>query len=211
MNIINAIHVPFYQFQSEKLLVDKIFNEVKDLQFLKEPQPNHGDVYPNYYNAELFAWFDSCISQVAKLYYHEHLNFPIVDCWINKYLSLNNLKKHNHSNSVICGCFYLSDHEVGDTIFELPDPWVLNQGNYSNLLINKSTQPLQGKIKPVKGSLILFPSNLIHYMKTFTDKKNPKYTIAFNTFPSGEISNFQSMKLNIRPVSVEEQKKSGKF
>lgn len=211
MEKINAINIPFYKFQSEKELVEKIHEDVSKLQYTIENDITNGYVYADYYHKELFEWFDQCITQVAKLYYYDTLSFPIVDCWANKYTSLNKLNRHNHSNSTICGCYYITDHDTGNTIFEHHNPWnFFSSGSNFNLQINKNMNPLEGEIKPIAGTLILFPSNLYHRMKVFKDTKKTRYTVAFNTFPSGIVSDLKTKKLELKSYSLEERIKLGK-
>lgn len=205
MQILDAIKIPFYEFQADNELTDKIFNEIKDFKFSPEPNAENGSGYPDYYNKELFEWFNSCIKQVADLYYESTLTFPIVDCWVNKYYAIQKLQKHNHSNAIICGCYYLTSHNSGETIYEFPNPWLQENSQISNISINKTFKPLSAGIKPVKGKLVLFPSTMKHYAHPFKDTKSPKYTIAFNTFPSGVISDWKSKKLEFKTVSVEER------
>lgn len=198
MEKFNIINIPFYKFYAEKELISKIFEDVQKIKYVPESEPNLGSVSDNYFHQELFKWFNTCIKQVANEYYQNSIDFPIVDCWVNKYTSLTRLKKHNHANSIICGLYYVTTHNSGNTVFEHPNPWSFSANGPSfNLSIDKGNEIIEGEINPVAGTLILFPGNLMHYMKTFKDTKSDKYSIAFNTFPSGEISNHKSMRLHI--------------
>lgn len=211
MEKINVISIPFYKFQSEKQLNEKIFNDIIKLPYTPEVDPNLGSVYEDYYNEDLFDWFNICVNKVSKELYLDSLSFPIVDCWVNKYTAINRLKKHNHSNSVICGLYYVTGHDSGQTIFQHPNPWTYSsEGPKFYLSIDKnSSQPLEGRITPQQGTLILFPGNLYHYMNTYKDTKNTRYTIAFNTFPSGELSNRKSMRLAIKTTSMQDMHRKG--
>lgn len=207
MKKIDIFQIPFYEFQCDKNLVEKIEEDVSLLNYIIENDSN-GYVSHNYYHRELFKWFNECIEQMSRLYFTDTLKFPIVDCWANKYTALTRLKKHRHLNSVICGCYYASTNDSGNTIFEYPNPWA-DQNSF--LSINKSLPPLEAEIKPISGTLILFPSNLYHYMKPYKDKSKPKYTIAFNTFPSGVISDHSTAKLELKTLSIEEKNSSEKI
>jgi hypothetical protein len=219
MEKINVMSIPLYKFSADKNLMENVHEEVTELQFIPEPDPSQGGyVCEDYYNEKLFQWFNECVKEVANLYFLDSISFPIVDCWANKYTALNRLQRHKHPNSVICGVYYVTDHDSGSTIFEHPNPWSwhLPEDSKFNLAMEKRMHTpeanlLQGETKPTAGTLILFPGSLFHYMKTFKDTKKVKYSVAFNTFPSGVISDFKSIKLEINTVSLEEKYKSGRI
>lgn len=206
MNVIDAISIPFYKFTNIEL-VDEILDEVKKLEY-RASGNNNGYISPNYYNKKLFNFFNDSIDQVKKIYYKDNLNFPITDCWVNKYNKLNSLNKHIHSNALICGVYYLTNHDnEGSTNFEAPNPWDFSAhsiGNFS-LSISKNPQPLVGKINAEPGTLVLFPSSLYHYMKVLTKTNQPKYSIAFNTFASGIITDILTQQLELQIVTLEDK------
>lgn len=212
MEKLNTIGIPFYKFVANQNLIDTVYKNVLQLDYITDPNPSLGSVHENYFNEELFDWFDTCINQVATQHYVESLSFPIIDCWVNKYTALTRLHKHNHYNSIICGLYYVTDHDSGNTIFEYPNPWTYFSGDTKfNLSIDKShNNTLEGQIKPTAGKLILFPGNILHYVKTFKDVQNNRYTIAFNTFPKGQVSDHNTMRLNLNTISIRDLYKKGK-
>jgi hypothetical protein len=205
METINILNIPFYKFCADQALTDRILNQVSNYKFTnRDIALENGYSYPDFFDEELFLFFETSIKKVQNLYYHDNLEFPIVDCWVNKYSKMNNLVPHTHNNSVICGVFYLTSHEdEGATIFSLPNPWH-NQNN-SNLSIYKGSKPILGEIKAQAGTLVLFPNNLLHTMKTLVKVTSPRYTIAFNTFPRGTISDLYTTKLSLDVISVRER------
>lgn len=211
MEKLDVISVPFYKFKCSDELAQKIFEEVKTLSFEHEANTTNGCVYLNYYNADLFDFFNQSITEFKKLYFHDNVEFPIVDCWVNKYTTMNKLSKHTHSNSIICGIYYVTDHENhGSTVFEYKNPWIFsNIESDLYLSLNKENKPLQGEIFPEMGSLILFPPSLAHYMKTLSTK-TIRYTIAFNTFASGVVSTKPSGSLTLKTTSLVEKLNMGK-
>lgn len=212
MEKINGISIPFYKFNADNELNNKVYSDVIKLTY--NPEPDVGAIYNNYYNEDLFNWFNDCIAKVSKELYTDSLSFPIVDCWVNKYTALSRLKKHYHSNSIICGVYYVTGHQDGQTMFQHPNPWSFSSSPERprfNLSIDKSNnQMLEGKVTPSEGLLILFPGNLFHYMNTYKDTKKTRYTVAFNTFPSGEFSDSKSMRLAINTISMIDLHKKGK-
>lgn len=207
METVNVLNVPFYKFKSDSDLTKEIYECCRNLKFSTEEKSGNGYIYPNFYHKELFSFFNECIQQVQQLYFKDSLTFPIVDCWINKYTALNKLYKHNHSNSVICGVFYVTSHgSENSTIFEITDPWSFyNSNSQLSLSIDKNQKNITGKITPEEGTLILFPSPIAHYMNTIKTSSTLRYTIAFNTFPSGMLSNNQTQNLSIATTSLEER------
>jgi len=200
MEQINVVNIPFYKFKADKGLVEVIKTETSSLKYMSENTLENGYVYPNFYHNELFKFFNKSIEQVKNLYYKSDIEFPIVDCWVNKYTTLNRLNKHKHSNSVICGLYYVTSHtDLGATFFEDKNPWNFENSNGINLSINKeNTETIHGSIFPEEGTLVLFPSNIAHYMRPIQKISTVRYTIAFNTFPTGVISNWRSSKLSIQ-------------
>ena len=207
MEKIDAISIPFYKFRVNDNLKQEIFDLVQTLPYKTEGRAEVGYRSDDFFHEELFNFFDESIKEVQNIYFKDELSFPIVDCWVNKYNGLNHLHRHAHPNSAICGVYYVTDHENLDTIFESRNPWNLITNSYdvTLLTLNKTFNPLTGNIKAEAGTLILFPPSLIHYMKTITKTKEVRYTIAFNTFPSGPISGNFTQILNIKALSLRDK------
>jgi len=209
MEILNTLNVPFYKFIADKSLTDKILHKVSNLSFLKSDRlPEQGFTFEDFYDDELFAFFDQSIKEVQSLYYHEHLTFEIVDCWVNKYSKLNKLHRHIHTNSIISGIFYCTTHTTeGTTIFEMENPWFYKNNVNTNLSIYKNYKPLSSEITAEAGTLILFPNSIPHTMKTLVNTTTSRYSIAFNTYPTGPISLNKTSKLEINVISVRDRVK----
>jgi len=198
MKKIDAINIPFYTFQAEFNLIKDIQYLISTLEFIPASDSTNGYVYPKFYNDKLFDFFNQSINEVKKIYYKDEIEFPIVDCWVNKYTTMNKLNEHNHPNSVICGLYYVTDHsDHGETIFNTKNPWILHNSEGINLTIHKDFKPLSGQISAEEGKLVLFPASLYHFMKPISKLNKIRYTIAFNTFPTGLISNWRTSCLNI--------------
>lgn len=208
MEQINAISIPFFKFKANIELQNEILGIVKELNYKSATNQENGFISENFYHKKLFEFFDSSIKEFKKIYFVDDVDFPIVDCWVNKYTGLNNLNKHNHVNSAICGLYYVTSHDKNlSTIFEAENPWSL-YGNTKGigLSLNKTNnQPLIGEVIPESGTLILFPPALYHYMKPIKLLNVQRYTIAFNTFPSGDISLNRTKVLSVKTISVEDK------
>ena len=211
MNIISPISIPFYEFTADEELTNDVLEDVKKLKF-DVPNPGNNISYGNefYYHAKLFDFFDKCLLELKTiLNLEEKLDLTIVSCWANKNSKLEYHHYHNHPNSIVSAVFYLTTHESGNTVFAMPDPWYninsfmkcsKNTGeSYGELL-----PQLAGKNKPVKGKLVLFPSNVKHKVLPLTSNEN-RYTISFNTYISGVLGeDNHSVYLNLKAKSVKE-------
>lgn len=216
MEKINVVSIPFYKFKAEDSLVKEVYDDVSNLKFISELKSENGFVYHDYYNKNLFNFFNNSIRELKKVYFDDNIEFPIVDCWVNKYGKLNKLHKHMHPNSIICGLFYVTTHteKQAATVFEAENPWVFIKPNINsiNLSLHDPTHPagsmtLTGEIMPEEGTLVLFPPSLFHYMRPITALANTRYTIAFNTFASGIISDHKTQVLSLKAISLEDKLK----
>ena len=205
MKKIDAISIPFYEFHSGRELAEEVLADVKTKNFIVDA-PEQGYISDNYYHEKLFEFFENSVKSVKSLYYKDTVDFPIVDCWVNEYKTMTRLRKHYHPNSVICGVYYLTEHDKNySTIFNANNPWTYST-TANSLDVVKNDIPLSGELIPEVGKLILFPASLIHYMTTISPKdKIYRYTIAFNTFPNGVVSTAPTMKLQIKSISLKEK------
>jgi uncharacterized protein (TIGR02466 family) len=140
---------------------------------------------------------------------HDNITLPIVDCWVNRYKPFDKAKEHFHTNSLVSGIFYLTTHiDEGSTRFAQLHPWSTTENNndfYNLMEIYKSPYKDYHEIFPVAGTLLLFPSKLLHYTMPVPKSKEIRYTIAFNAFPSGQISKLSTMGLTINTMSVRDK------
>ena len=116
----------------------------------------------------------------------DDISLRITQSWVNKNPILSSHHKHNHSNSIVSGVYYISDNPSALYLEKIANtPFRLSEGKSTTY--NKE----QIGIDCFKNMLILFPSDLHHYVKQNTSMED-RYSIAFNTFFSGSIgdSNF---------------------
>ena len=207
----NLLSIPIYEFQcQDELLIAKIIDQVLASNFTKS-QLNFLAAQDYYFDEKLFDWFDQCIAQVNKLYFKDGLSLPITTCWINKSSRTERHHIHTHQNSILSGILYLTSHKKAETVFYYKNPY-FEMGNNeilrgSDILpLERSPSVITGKINPVKGKLIIFPSSLTHQTAPNIDP-DIRYTIGFNTFFSGIIRKKTDVTtdLDLRPVSVRER------
>lgn len=207
MEKFEILKIPFYKFKVHDSIKDDVYEKVTRLNFKQETMKTNGFVFNNFFHEGLFNFFENSIKEVQKLYYNDNLEFPIVDCWVNKFSTMNNLSRHAHSNSVISGVYYVTGHDDANTVFEMQDPWTVATYNKDVPLLNivKNSFPIIGQSKADAGTLVLFPPSLHHYMKTFVTKGCDRYTVAFNAFPSGDICDLDTRILSIKTVSLRDR------
>jgi hypothetical protein len=120
----------------------------------------------------------------------------IVLMWGNKALQGQWHHVHNHKRSWGSGILYLSD-SGSQTWFSYSDFW-----DKSELLAIHSDTPenqLYYKNPVVPGQYIFFPSHLLHSVNEH-DLVYPRYSLAFNVFPSGTMGSLYSAShLNLKP------------
>lgn len=96
------------------------------------------------------------------------------------------------SNSIISGIFYVTNSNA-NTWFSTPNIWTTFNGeNYDNLKLNYdiSKNRIIHKQQTIRGDLIIFPSSLYHSVDEHLIAEQDRYSMSFNTFPSGKIGNF---------------------
>jgi len=144
----------------------------------------------------LFEWIQKCIHQVKQAEMYDCDNLKITQAWINKSFRGEELIPHWHPNSIISGVFYLSDHIVG-TDFALRDNWYVGHADspgqsYIRLSTCQEKSMIIHKVESISGDLILFPASFRHGVDA-NFSEDIRYTISFNTFPSGNVGIFEDL------------------
>lgn len=203
----HILGIPIYTFDCSAQLLDIAVKESNKLQYQNNVS-NKISVTEYFYNKDLFDWFDECID-VAKMDIGipSSIKLPIISCWFNKSNKLEKHHSHSHSNSFMSAIFYLSDsHKGGDTIFQIPNPWYKH---YDWIKFTESKKiPLDYKISPTKGKLVLFPSWLQHSVTPLKSIEE-RVTLSFNTFFSGEIATEgRNISLYLSPKTTKERQEN---
>ena len=140
---------------------------------------------------KLFDWFRECLQVVKENNRYSCDSLEISQSWANRYGIGGSIHPHVHPNSVVSGIFYLNDTEAG-TVFGKINPWSVGNADdhttSSSLwlsTINYGNDYVRQRVTPEVGCLYLFPSNLKH--GTDINEHDERFTISFNSFPSGKI------------------------
>ena len=139
-------------------------------------------------------WLEDCIETVRSEQNYECEKLSITQMWgsIGGYNSWH--QTHTHNYSIISGVFYVTDSNA-KTWFSVPSIWErLNlHPTFESMPVTRhnTTDPIS-KIPSEKGKLIIFPSSLTHSVDEHMDPDNYRYTMSFNTFPSGDVGDFSA-------------------
>jgi uncharacterized protein (TIGR02466 family) len=137
-------------------------------------------------------WFYDCVQEVKNDLEMECEELRITQCWSNKSVYGQWHHPHTHPNSIISGIFYVTNSNA-NTWFSTPNIWTTFNGeNYDNLKLNydMSKNRIIHKQQTIRGDLIIFPSSLYHSVDKHLIVEQDRYSMSFNTFPSGKIGNF---------------------
>jgi uncharacterized protein (TIGR02466 family) len=204
MNIVNFLPLSVYEFTCDESLIDRLVSTFADMPIEKNVSNMVSDT-DLFYDAELYDWFNSCIEEAKEdLHIPNEVKLDITSCWVNKTRKLQAHHQHFHPNSFMSGILYLTeDHSGGLTEFMTDNLW---WNNFKWLMFggNKSVKrTIKQTYTPQKGKLLLFPSQLIHGVTAVIDNST-RYTISFNTFFSGPISDTKkgSIRLELKSKSV---------
>jgi len=206
MKKLNAFIDIIYEFKASDELLKSSYEEVLKLDFYQnthnkisipnikqkeEKQENLNLLYNPKFN-DLHKWFNECLAMVAKDvgYKGEH---KVIHSWANKSKKNERHHVHSHPMSIISGVFYLTtslEGKGGETyyIYDSPswDKCFLKHNNYHYFYV-----------RPEAGKLILFPGLLSHGCEP-NDDESTRYTIAFDSFPSGEVANMKEDTIKLK-------------
>lgn len=171
---------------------DKFVSNFEKIKFTRTEQQDSYNawVYPDMYflnsypdlKENITNYFNKFKNEILKL---ETTDFSITTSWITKTTQGGSCQYHNHRNCVYSGVLYFDNYEGGDLVFNdsginnssflLNDPVEYNIHNFKTFTV-----------RPDKGIVVFFPSELMHKIQPYTGKKN-RYSVAFNFLPSGTI------------------------
>lgn len=203
MKIIPIPALEFYQFNSSDEITNGTIEYIKNanLVFNKDNVAYQFDKI--FFYEPLFDWVDCCLEQLAtklKDNSSEKWNFSIIDCWVNRQNLGHVVGQHHHSLSVMSAIYYL-DNAKTPTKFVIPN-YSLHNDDY--FLSKMSNAYLTYEVTPEKGKLIVFPSHLKHRVEAHR-QLNTRYTIAFNMFFEGIVSDTDTGRLSLNTKDIRSQ------
>lgn len=201
MNEKPLISLNYFEFNCDSTLIDNAANEIHTLD--KQKKIVWSDIYDpltsapksgyldesgtvSYYNQELFKWVEECFNTVSNIKYGCKLK--IVDSWLTKTEFLEASKAHWHKLSILSGVLYFD--ESSPIEFRHRDLFLEHINFFSD------PKMITTQVTPKKGDLLIFPSFVEHRITTNKNKKK-RYSLAFNTFFTGAISNSKTARLTL--------------
>ena len=136
------------------------------------------------FHEQLFIKLQECVDEVVSIHFKENIKLCICDSWLTKAEFGMRGNWHTHQLSFLSGLLYLSDHEKSETHFTVKDDFYEKNSHMFKTIMNENEYIY--KIKPRKGTLLIWDSNTPHKMSPHTGKTT-RYTLAFNTFLTGNI------------------------
>ena len=128
-------------------------------------------------NEALQTYFKTVINPITNT------SIKITQSWLN-YTKLNGFHhEHDHPNSIISGVFYFSADKSKDIISFRRNDYKQIQILYKEA---NDYNTMQTDVKVESGDLVLFPSNVSHYVPQ-TENSKTRISLAFNSFVYGDI------------------------
>ena len=196
MKKINVLPQTFYEFECDESLVNEVLTLAKEEQYTiqryGDPASNSKSVNNLLHKEEgyskLIDWINKCINEVKEDLKFQCEKFTITQCWLNSAEYGQNHHKHLHPNSFLSGIFYINDSD-SNTIFFGDNSWNHKKDIIKITPMEDPDLEIIHEESSVKGKLIVFPSNILHSVLPSCSFSNTRYTLSFNTFPSGKIGN----------------------
>ena len=184
----NLFPVRCWNFQASDALVSDTLDKVMKLDYRKyNPDGGVGtsnDIHANPEFRGLHDWFQQCIDTLHADNAWQADRIVVNKSWVNR----SDAEKgehhapHRHPMSYLSGIFYLT--EGPPTVFLDP----LAQREWAQFFLDGG--PIEDSrqfIHTGAGGCFIFPSYLIHASVENLGKVD-RYSVAFNTFPSGKIN-----------------------
>jgi uncharacterized protein (TIGR02466 family) len=140
---------------------------------------NESDMFDinSFCNDALQTYFKNIINPITNT------SIRITQSWLN-YTKLNGFHhEHDHPNSIISGVFYFSADKSKDIISFRRNDYKQIQILYKEA---NDYNTMQTDIKVESGDLVLFPSDISHYVPQ-TENSKTRISLAFNSFVHGDI------------------------
>lgn len=133
-------------------------------------------------------WVDDCLEKVRVDLGLECAGLRSTVEWFNKSEQGMWHQEHTHDNSFLSGILYLSP-SGSHTRFRFPGLW---SDQFTTLnLVSATNEKIIHEQPTEVGTMVVFPSKLLHGV-TPHDLLEPRYTMAFNAFPSGLLGSYSS-------------------
>jgi len=188
-----------YEFKAPPEITNLGINILRDVEWV--PNVNNYRCYSEYFERDgakdLKKWFNFCLESVRKDLNLTCENLEVCQVWGNKATNSQWHHAHKHQNSWASGILYLTESN-SCTWFSKQHMW---QQNETLSLMQEETLTVLFKYPTSPGTLIIFPSNLLHSVDEHYGAI-PRLTISFNSFPSGFITGRPETKNSATELNI---------
>ena len=122
----------------------------------------------------------------------QDLNYRITQSWINICSPNASHHQHTHPNSFISGVFYIKVNSGSDKITFINEFMQKKEIKIEKGVEFNSFNASEWSHYVRKGELILFPSNLTHYVPP-VEGESDRISLSFNVFPYGILGSEESL------------------
>jgi len=205
MEKVQVLPLTLYKFKLPDNLLNFTLNKCNNIPWNTINSRDNKVFFGSYYKGEksslhrfknwnlLTEWFQAKVDEVTiDLKYINIDKIKISQMWANKSTLHQWHHSHNHPNSILSGILYVNGTS-GNTWFSRKNDYDVAK-KYFVCLPNSGS--LIYKVKPEIGTLLIFPSSLIHSVDENMNNED-RITVSFNTFFSGKIGSGLE-ELNIR-------------
>jgi len=210
MNKIPFANRNFYEFFISPDLVDEALQNILKQELDIDDVPNslnpnaipskaiHNKNQTPIYHKELFDELEKCVDEVSDIHFNK-VKLSIHDAWMTRSNFAESSQSHHHSFSIFSGLLYMTDSSKTLTSFSISDPFYEKLYYLFGPVLKK--QRYEYNSVPKKGRLIIWESDVTHQMKPNRDT-HTRYTLAFNTWPTGTINDYptQTLITNVEDV-----------
>jgi len=194
MEKIKILPQTIFKYQCDPELISNTLEMIKDEEWKSSDQVEYiGQTYNCLLNRQskyqkLHEWIHECLHEIKQELEFNCDCIKIVQSWANRGELGQWMWRHLHPNSFISGILYLTDSNA-QTFFYYNNIW---NNNYSVSLWPQKDERYEicHKQSTVAGDLIIFPSQLYHSVDEHMSEGDDRYTLSFNSFPSGKIGSF---------------------
>lgn len=193
MKKVKILPMDLYKFKLPEKLYDSVKARCNQIPWseldTRDNAPHFGKSYPHQGGLhdkedwkDLTRWSQRKVDEVVKdLSYTQMEYLKINLMWANKSEHLQWHHPHTHPNSILSGIIYIQG-EVGSTWFSRSSDYDI-RARYDVILPDPQ---IIHKQKPENGTLLIFPSTLMHSVDENKSSQD-RITMSFNTFFKGTI------------------------
>lgn len=190
------------EYNLERNFTDKEISSLNNIE-LAENIGNYVSFNSNILNltelVDLKRKVEECLHDYLQKIYkpNNQISIQITQSWMTYSKTNQYHHKHNHPNSFLSGVLYVNtDKDV--IVFSREEYNQISISSYDYNKLNSS----DWEMNVYPGCIFIFPSRLTHYVPK-VQSPNPRVSIAFNSFISGDIAkndNGSLMQLSIEEI-----------